>query len=273
MEFGKLLEGVRREVPLVQCITNFVTVNDCANIILAVGGSPTMAHDIREVEEAVAGAKALVLNLGAIGDGEAMLLAGKRANELGIPVILDPVAVGVTSLRRETADRLLKNIRFAVIRGNASEIHALAWGQGSGSGVDVTAEEALRGENLKKGIQTARRLAESTGGVVVISGETDIVVDRERTAIFRNGGPVMARITGSGCMLSCLIGAFCGAFPDLPFESACGGVGAMGVCGDEAEKRRLEKATGNATFRTDLIDGVFNLTEEQLEKGVCYEIF
>ena len=125
MDFASALRAVRTRAPLVQCITNFVTVNDCANILLAAGASPTMAHNIREVEESVAGVQALVLNMGAIEDADAMVLAGKRANALGIPVVLDPVAAGVTALRREVAARLLREVRIAVIRGNASEIRAM----------------------------------------------------------------------------------------------------------------------------------------------------
>ena len=121
-KFEAALRRVRKRAPLVQCITNFVTVNDCANILLASGASPTMAHDIREAAEAVTGADALVCNMGAIEDTDAMILAGKQANRLGKPVILDPVAAGGTALRRESAGRLLSEIHFAVIRGNASEI-------------------------------------------------------------------------------------------------------------------------------------------------------
>ena len=134
MDFAAALAAVREKAPLVQCITNFVTVNDCANIVLAAGASPTMAHDIREVEESVMGVQALVLNMGAIEDVPAMLLAGKQANRLGVPVVLDPVAAGVTSLRRSCCAQLLEEVKFAVIRGNASEIKALALGQSAGSG-------------------------------------------------------------------------------------------------------------------------------------------
>lgn len=121
VDFSNALHLVRERAPLVQCITNFVTVNDCANIILAAGGSPSMAHDIREVEDAVSGVRALVCNMGAIEDIDAMVLAGKRANQLGTPVVLDPVAAGGTRLRRESAKRLLEKVRFTAIRGNASE--------------------------------------------------------------------------------------------------------------------------------------------------------
>ena len=272
-ELASWLGAVRERTPLVQCITNFVTVNDCANILLAAGGSPTMAHDIREVEEAVAGVQALVLNLGAIGDVEAMLLAGKRANQLGIPVVLDPVAAGVTSLRREACRRLLAELRFTVIRGNASEIRALALGAEGGSGVDVSAGDAVTEENLSRGVELCRRLAESTGAVTALSGQVDILSDGTQTVLIRGGVPTMSRVTGSGCMLTALLGAFCGANPERPLAAAAAAVAAMDLAGERAEARRLQNGTGNATFRTDLIDAVFNLTEDELREGVRYEIY
>ena len=272
-ELASCLGAVRERTPLVQCITNFVTVNDCANILLAAGGSPTMAHDIREVEEAVAGVQALVLNLGAIGDVEAMLLAGKRANQLGIPVVLDPVAAGVTSLRREACRRLLAELRFTVIRGNASEIRALALGAEGGSGVDVSAGDAVTEENLSRGVELCRRLAESTGAVPALSGQVDILSDGTQTVLIRGGVPTMSRVTGSGCMLTALLGAFCGANPERPLAAAAAAVAAMDLAGERAEARRLQNGTGNATFRTDLIDAVFNLTEDELREGVRYEIY
>ena len=273
MDFASALRAVRTRAPLVQCITNFVTVNDCANILLAAGASPTMAHDIREVEESVAGVQALVLNMGAIEDADAMVLAGKRANALGIPVVLDPVAAGVTALRREVAARLLREVRNAVIRGNASEIRAMASGEIGGSGVDVAAVDAVTEDNLPQAVALARSLARRTGGAVAISGPIDVIADGEHAALLRNGCATMSRITGSGCMVTTLAGAFCGALPSEPFRAACAALAAMGVCGEIAEARRLQNGTGNATFRTDLIDAVFNLTEEQLTKGVRYEVY
>lgn len=273
LDFAARLRSVRERAPLVQCITNFVTVNDCANIILAAGGSPTMSHDVREVEEAVAGVQALVCNLGAIGDLEAMLLAGKRANALGIPVVLDPVAAGVTALRREAVGRLLSEVRFAVIRGNASEIRALAQDKGGGSGVDVSTADAVTESGLPGAAELALALSRRTGAAVVLSGAVDVVAQGERVLFLRNGSPTMARITGSGCMLSALTGAFCGACPDKPFEAAAAAAAAMAIAGEEAERLRLRKGTGNATFRIDLIDSLFNLTEEQITQGVRYEIY
>lgn len=273
MDFGKQLSLVRERAPLVQCITNFVTVNDCANIILAAGGSPSMADNVREAAEAVRGSAALVCNLGAIAAVDAMVSAGKTANELGKPVVLDPVAAGNTALRRQESGRLLAGVKFAAIRGNASEIRALARGELTGSGVDVSGEDAVTDATLPRTVETARLLAKQTGAVVAVSGPIDVVTDGEQTVLLRNGCPTMARITGSGCMLTSLLGAFCGADPGHPFEATCAAIAAMGVAGDLAEERRLRNGTGNATFRTDLIDAVFNLTEEQLNGRVRYEVY
>nr|WP_325303848.1 hydroxyethylthiazole kinase [uncultured Dysosmobacter sp.] len=273
MELSAYLRRVRDSHPLVQCITNFVTVNDCANLLLAAGASPTMAQDLREVEEAVAGVQALVCNLGAIERTDAMILAGRRANALGIPVVLDPVAAGGTSLRRTLSAQLLREVRFTAIRGNASEIRSLARQGRGGSGVDVSRGDAVTEENLEEAVRLVQALARETGAVIAVSGALDLICDGARTAVVRNGCPTMARITGSGCMLTTLIGAFCGASPGAPFEAVCAAMGAMGVCGELAEERRLANGTGNATFRTDLIDALFNLTECCLKERVRYELY
>ncbi len=266
------LRRVRQGAPLVQCITNFVTVNDCANILLAAGASPTMAHDIREVEEAVGGAQALVCNLGAIEDVEAMILAGRQANRLGTPVVLDPVAAGGTRLRRDSIGRLLGEVHFSAIRGNASEIRYLAGEQTVGSGVDVSGMDAITEENLPLAAEMLAALARKTGSVIALSGAIDLISDGRRTVALRNGCATMARITGSGCMLSTLMGGFFGAVPEDCFLAACSAMAMMGVAGELAEARRIQAGTGNATFRTDLIDAVFNLTEQQLLEGARYEI-
>lgn len=272
MEFTAALRRVRDAAPLVQCITNFVTVNDCANIILAAGGSPSMADDIREAAESAAGANALVCNLGAIGKVDSMISAGQSANHAGHPVVLDPVAAGGTELRRQESARLLDQVHFTAIRGNASEIRALALREQVGRGVDVGQGDVVTADTLSRTVETARLLARQTGAVAAVSGPMDVVTDGSRTVILRNGCATMARITGSGCMLTSLMGTFCGAMPEDPFTAACTAMAAMGVAGEIAEARRLEHGTGNATFRNDLIDAIFNLTEE-LEKGVRYEIY
>ena len=272
MDLKSALTEVRQKKPLVQCITNFVTVNDCANIILAAGGSPTMASHPLEVEEAVCGVQALVCNMGAIDKVDSMILAGKAANRLGIPVVLDPVGAGGTQLRRDAVKRLLDEVHFAVIRGNASEIRYLAGQRSAGSGVDVSDVDEITERNLESAVSMAAELAERLETVIAVSGKIDVISDGKESCVLYNGCATMARITGSGCMLTALIGAFCGGNRE-PFSAVCSAVAAMGICGEIAEEKRIRNGTGNATFRTDLIDAVFNLTEEQLEEGVRYEIY
>ena len=273
MEYHDVLRTVREKTPLIQCITNFVTVNDCANILLAAGASPSMAQDVREVEESVAGANGLVCNLGAIDFVDSMILAGKKANELGIPVVLDPVAAGGTELRRQLSAKLLEEVRFSAIRGNASEIRALAGQNCCGSGVDVSALDTITPENLSQSVELISALARKNGAVIAVSGVMDVVSDGTKTVLLHNGCATMARITGSGCMLTTLIGGFCAAAPEHPLEAACAAMAAMGICGEIAEEKRLRNKTGNATFRTDLIDAVFNLTEQTLKERIRYEVY
>ena len=266
------LRRLKEKTPLVQCITNFVTVNDCANIILAGGGTPSMAQDEREVYEAVEGADALVCNMGAIEHLDSMIIAGAHAAELGKPVVLDPVAAGGTALRREASKQLLDKVHFSVIRGNASEIRFLAGEQTRGSGVDVRAGDEVSEDRLASGIAMAKALSERTKSVIVISGVCDIIADVDKACVLRNGCATMARITGSGCMLTSLIGAFCGAMPEDTFTAALSAVAVMGIAGEIADKRRIANGTGNATFRNDLIDAVFNMTEEQLAEHIRYQM-
>ena len=255
-KFAEVLRKVHEMEPRVQCITNFVTVNDCANIILAAGGTPSMADHIDEVAEALSCVQALVCNMGAIALTDSMIVGGKEANRRKIPVVLDPVAVGGTQLRRDAAKRLLKEVHFTAIRGNASEIRYLAGQQTTGAGVDVSDLDAITEENLPEAQEMIKNLAKSLGTVIAVSGCA-----------------TMSRITGSGCMLTSMIGAFAGAAAEDPFTATCAAMAAMGIAGEIAEKKRIKNGTGNATFRTDLIDAVFNLTEEELTKGARYEIF
>ncbi len=273
MNLYDVLEKVREQKPLVQCITNFVTVNDCANILFAAGASPTMSMDIREVEESVQGANALVCNLGAIEYVDSMAAAGKAANTINVPVVLDPVAAGRTQIRRDSSKKLLEEVHFSVIRGNASEIRGLAMGSSYGSGVDVSELDVIHEHNIKESVEVIRTLAKKTNSVIAVSGKLDVISDGDQTMILHNGCPMMARITGSGCMVTTLIGAFCGAVPNEPFLAACSAMAVMGIAGEIAEEKRLVKGTGNATFRTDLIDAVFTMAEEQFKEKIRYEIY
>ena len=273
MNIMKLLGNVRGKEPLVQCITNFVTVNDCANILLAIGATPTMAMDIREVEESVSRVSALVCNMGAIEHTESMILAGKKANTLQIPVVLDPVGAGGTTLRRETIKRLLQEVQFTSIRGNASEIKAIAGVQSLGRGVDVSKEDAVSENSLQGDILIFESLARKLQCVIAVSGEIDVITDGIHTMLIRNGCKMMARITGSGCMVTTLIGAFCGANKESAFKATSLAMGIMGIAGEIADEKRKKNKTGNATFRNDLIDSIFNITVEEIEEKLNYEVF
>ena len=169
--------------------------------------------------------------------------------------------------------RLLDAVQFAVIRGNASEIRALAQRRAAGSGVDVSDADQITEKTLPRTVASARALAVQTGAVVAVSGPIDVLTDGRETILLHNGCATMSRVTGSGCMLTALMGAFCGAMPGQPFAAACAAAATMGVAGELAEARRLAHGTGNATFRTDLIDAVFNLTPAQLDASVRWESY
>ena len=260
--FPQIMENVKQKEPIVQAITNFVTVNDCANIILASGASPTMAHEPEEVEEVAAVVQGLVMNMGTMEDTKAMLLAGKKANEVGVPVVLDPVAVGATKLRRDGGKQLLDTVKFAVIRGNTSEIKHLAVGTGSTRGVDAAEEDKITEQNYKEFGYLARALARKTGAVIAISGVIDIIASGERVFAIRNGDAMMSRITGSGCMLTALLGAYCGGNPDRILEATICAVSLMGVSGEIARQKTDAQQAGTLTFRTHLVDQI-SLTDAQ----------
>ena len=248
--------------PLVHAITNYITANDCANIILAAGGAPTMAQDEREVEEITALSNALVLNLGALHAQQAMLLAGQKANSLGNPVVFDPVAAGASFLRGENSRRLLHEVKMAVIRGNASEIRALAIGTETTLGVEANALDKVTEANLLESAALVQAFSRRTGAVVALTGEIDLVTDGTRTVALYGGCEMMGRITGAGCMLTALTACYCGANPNCPFEAAVAAVGVMDICGEAAYEQVKRAGEGTASFRTRLIDAVSRFEAE-----------
>lgn len=271
--FKRALENVRKNAPLIHNITNYVTVNDCANIIIACGASPIMADEEEEVADITAICAGLNLNIGTLNrrTTASMLIAGKRANELKHPVVLDPVGVGASRLRTETALRLLEEVRFTVIRGNISEIKALALGSGTTKGVDANSADRVTEENLDEVAAFAKAFSQKTGAVIVITGAIDIVADSSRAYCIRNGHPMMSDITGTGCQLSALTAAFVAANPEHPLEAAAAAVSAMGCAGEMAHSR-LTEWDGNASYRTYILDAVYRMTPEMLEKGARYEV-
>lgn len=269
----KMLENVRKTCPLVHNITNYVTVNDCANILLACGASPIMSDDAGEVEEITSICGGLNINIGTLNQRTipSMLLAGKKANELGHPVVLDPVGAGASTLRTKTARDLVDQIHFTVIRGNISEIKTLALGSGTTKGVDADVADKVTRDNLSKAVAFAKEFAARTGAVVAITGAIDIVADQEKAYCIYNGHPMMSSITGTGCQLSAMTAAYVTANPDNPLEAAAAAVCAMGICGEIAHKR-LTPEDGNSSYRNYIIDAIYHLTGEDLDKYANYEI-
>lgn len=271
--FGTCMENVRKTVPLVHNITNYVTVNDVANVLLACGGSPIMSDEPEDVRDITAICGGLNINIGTLNARtiEGMFAAGKRANELSHPVLLDPVGAGASALRTDTALQLIKEIKFTVIRGNVSEIKTLAIGSGTTKGVDADVADAVTEENLAEGITFAKNFAKKTGCIVAITGAIDLVSDGRECYVIRNGRPEMGQITGTGCQLSGLITAFIVANPDDMLEAAAAAVSAMGLAG-EIGWSRMAAGDGNAAYRSRIIDAIYNMDTETLDKGAKYEV-
>ena len=249
-------------------------------MILAIGGSPIMAQGLREVQEVAAICQSLVLNMGTLEPERvrAMILAGKRAASLGRPVILDPVGVTASAFRRASALRILREVPVSVIRGNVSEISALdqtlrGMVQGNVCGVDSCKDTGTRAQ-----VQSAISLEECTGAVVVMTGRQDMVAGRNQLMTVHNGHPLMARITGSGCMLDGVMGAFCavaardGGRGDYMFQAAVAALCSHGICGELAAGKTLESGGGTGTFRMYFMDYMSILDDEMLERGKRIEI-
>lgn len=255
------IQKVRLNAPLIHHITNYVTVNDCANITLAIGASPIMADDAQEVLEITTMSNALVLNIGTLNERTivSMLLAGKKANELGIPIILDPVGAGASRFRNETVKKLLNDIHFSVIRGNISEMCFLAGLKSSTKGVDASLEDIGKENEVE---ELALSLASSHQCITAITGKTDIVSDGIQTIQVKNGCSEMSRITGTGCMLTSLIASFCGSCPNSLFESTTSAVIAMGIAGELSYEK--SKELGTSSFRMNLIDEISKMSDQKL---------
>lgn len=269
----EMLKAVQEKMPLIHNITNYVTVNDCANILLACGASPIMADEISEVEDITSICGGLNINIGTLSQRTipAMLLAGKKANELCHPILLDPVGAGASALRTDTAHKLLDEVKFTVIRGNISEIKALALGSGSTKGVDADVTDCVTEKNLLNTVAFAKSFAAKTGAVIAITGAIDIVADRDIAYCIRNGHPAMSRITGTGCQLSAMMTAYITANPENVSRAAAAAVCAMGLCGEKAVAR-MSKEDGNSSLRNYIIDAVCHLTPDALEEGANYEV-
>ena len=283
-----LFSLVKKQNPLVHCITNYVTANDCANAILAVGGSPIMADYIHEVADIVKKSKALVLNIGTLNENtvSAMILAGKAANYFHVPVVFDPVGAGASAYRNEATRTLLKEVQMSVIRGNLSEMSFIAGASAESKGVDNATNDSNG-----NAIDVARKLATEYKCVTAITGATDTVSDGANVLRIKNGTAELSRVTGTGCMTTALIGTFCGTiFSDkLRFHingaegalreylhASVAGIACMGIAGEIAFSKTLaednKEQFGTGAFHIGIIDALSHMDADIfIEKAKIYE--
>lgn len=260
-KISKLLEIIRNKNPLVHHITNYVSANDCANITLAIGASPVMTDDINEVYDVVSKADSLVLNLGTLSDSkvDAMLKAGKRANELKIPVILDPVGAGSSEFRTQRTLRIIKEVKLAAIRGNLSELKTLCGVEACIKGVDSA--EIHNGKDGYLAVDLAKKL----NLTVAVTGPEDIVTDGYQLYKIKNGNMLMSKVTGMGCMCTSIIGSCLGTGADT-LTAVLAGVAFMGIAGERAYEMLDKEKEGTGFFRIRLIDSIYNMTPEIILK-------
>ena len=270
---GICLDNVRKTVPLVHNITNYVTVNDVANILLACGGSPIMSDEPEDVEDITSICGGLNINIGTLNQRsiQGMLRAGKKAAQLHHVLLLDPVGAGASALRTNTAVDLMEQLPFTVIRGNISEIKTLALGSGKTRGVDADVSDAVSDENLDSAVAFVKDFAQRSHAIVAVTGAIDLVSDGQRCFVIRNGRPEMGKITGTGCQLSGMMTAFVVANPDRRLEAAAAAVCAMGLAG-EIGWSRMAPGDGNSTYRNRIIDAIYNMDGAALDKGAKYEV-
>jgi hydroxyethylthiazole kinase len=256
------LRKVRAKKPLIHNITNYVVMNYTANALLACGASPVMAHAAEEVEEMVSLAGALVLNIGTLTPQwvDAMLRAGKKANALKIPIVLDPVGSGATRLRTDSAKRLTRELSIQVVRGNASEVLSLTSKEARTRGVDSL-------HSVEEAEEAAVTLARSLKTTLAITGKVDLITDGERIYKVHNGHEMMGMVTGTGCTATVMIAAFLAVDPD-PVEAATTGLAYFGLAGEKAAA--YTKTPG--TYQIGLLDALFSIDEEELRKGAKIEV-
>ncbi|MDR0940939.1 MAG: hydroxyethylthiazole kinase [Bacteroidales bacterium] len=263
MDLKNVIENLREKKPLVHHITNYVTVNDCANITLAIGASPVMADEPEDAVDISSISSAVVLNMGTLNSRtiQAMLASGKTANEKGIPVVFDPVGVGASGLRNKTAEKLLNEVTFSVVRGNISEIRYLAGLQSETKGVDASENDILSSNDTEI---IVANLAKRLHCVVAVTGKIDVISDGKRVVTIQNGVEMLGNLTGTGCMCTSLIGSFIGANPENAFESTVGAILSMGIAGEIAFEKNGH--LGNGSFRAALHDAMSKIDGKIVEQ-------
>ncbi len=256
------LRQVRKNKPLIHNITNYVVMNYTANVLLAMGASPVMAHAANEVEEMVGFAGSLVLNIGTLSDPwtDSMILAGRKAAAQGTPIILDPVGSGATTLRTATAKKILTDCRVSILRGNSSEILSLGKETSTTRGVDAT-------HTVTESADTATELAQELATTIAITGPVDLITDGSRVVRVENGHPMMPYVTGTGCAATAVISAFAAVEQDM-VAATVGGLAFLGIAGELAGKT----ANGPGSFMIALLDALYAITPGDLLKdGKIFE--
>ncbi|MCD8316857.1 MAG: hydroxyethylthiazole kinase [Eggerthellaceae bacterium] len=262
-----LNEYVRATTPLIHCITNYVTVNDCANALLAIGASPIMSDEPQDVSDITSICGGLVLNIGTLNlkTIEGMFVAGTIAGSLGHPIVLDPVGAGASGLRTQTASKILDEMNVTVIKANMSEAKALAGASAKTRGVDVNPDDVVTEDNLDESVEFVKELAKQTGTIAAITGAIDIVSDGEKAYIIRNGSPMLGLITGAGCILSCVVGAYVVANPEDRLEAVVAALVHEGAAGEVAASR-MSPEDGNGTFHIYFLDALTTMDGDTLTK-------
>jgi len=251
------LMALREKKPLIHNITNYVVMNYTANALLAMGASPVMAHAQNEVEDMVAFAGALVLNIGTLTDDwiSSMIKAGKKASQLGTPIVLDPVGSGATPLRTNSARNIISQTKIKVIRGNASEILSLRDENSKTKGVDSI-------HSVDEAAEAARNLADELHTTLAITGPVDLITDGTRVLRVSNGHPLMGYVTGTGCTATATIGAFLAVDSD-PLSATATALSYFGLAGEVA----AETASAPGTFMIQMLDALYTITPERLKQG------
>ncbi|MBI6874559.1 hydroxyethylthiazole kinase [Clostridium aciditolerans] len=263
----QIRQSVKSKKPLIHCITNPISINDCANMVLAVGAKPIMAEHPLEVAEITSVSESLGVNLGNITDirMESMLISGKTALEKKIPQVIDLVGVGCSKLRLDYAKKFISECRPSVIKGNMSEIKAICGIKSSAKGIDVGTCDVVTEENFDENIEMLKVLSLQTGSVIAVTGVVDIITNGTHTYLITNGCEMLSMVTGTGCMLTALIASYISSKSIL--EGTVLAIALMGICG---ELSQYVKGTGS--FRTELIDNMFSISDDMIIKKIRYEL-
>lgn len=263
-EIKTYLNNLKQKNPLIHCITNYVTVNDVANSLIAIGASPVMADEPSESGEITAISNGLLINLGTLNLNtiKAMQNSIKMANSLNLPVVLDPVGVGASTLRNETAINFLKEYKFSIIKGNISEIKFLNGEKSIAKGVDASLKDL--NDDILNRVNLAKELSIKTDAAIVITGKIDVVAFKNEAYLLKNGSSLMGKFSGSGCILGGICTAFLASNTD-PLKSAIMGVLAECIAGELVRGKNVLSDMGSMKFKNGLIDEIYLIDDKKIQ--------